>query len=480
MASRSFAGVLKSCRNPSRIINAFLMRPYSAYLRYVKKDLFSRISPIGDPKKSVVPVLDKWVEEGNKVKGLDLKRIIRDLRSRRRYTHALQVAEWMSSKTEGLLTPADHALKLDLIGKVQGLDVAENYFNNLRDQDKVEKTYGALLNCYVRECATDKSLSLLREMKEMGYASSALTYNCEMCLYTNVGQLEKVPNVLSEMKEANISPDNFTYRICLNSYGARSDMDHMEDLLKEMEHLQHMSVDWSTYSVVANHFIKAGIKEKALIYLRKCEENVQRDSPGYNHLISLYSALGNCKEVKRLWALRKAVRKRQSNKDYITMLGSLVKLGEIEEAEKLLREWEASCEFYDFRVPNTLLIGYCQKGWPEKAEQMLLDIIKLGKTPIPNSWSIVAAGYVDKDNMEKAFECMKEALALQSQSEAWRPKNQVVSIILNWVKVNRASEVESFLSSLNTVPSFDQKAINLLETVSADGSNEDIMQEEKL
>ncbi|KAI3427558.1 uncharacterized protein J3R85_009389, partial [Psidium guajava] len=479
MALRSFFNVLKSCRNP-RGIDTFLMKSYSAYGRFVKKDLFSRISPIGDPNQSVVPVLDKWVEEGNKVKGLDIKRIIRDLRSRRRYIHALQVSEWMSSKTEGLSMPADHALKLDLIGKVQGLDVAENYFNSLRDQDKVEKTYGALLNCYVRECATDKSLSLLQKMKVMGYALTSLTYNCEMCLYTNIGQLEKVPHVLSEMKEANISPNSFSYRICLNSYGVRSDLDNMEDLLKEMERLQHVAVDWSTYAVVANHFIKAGIKEKALIYLRKCEENVQRDSPGYNHLISLYANLGNNKEVKRLWALRKANRKRQSNKDYITMLGSLVKLGEIEEGEKLLLEWEASCGFYDFHVPNTLLIGYCRKGWPEKAEQMLRGIIKQGKTPIPNSWSIVAAGYVDKDNMEKAFECMKEALALQSQSKAWRPKNQVVSIILNWVKVNRASEVESFLSSLNTVPCFDQKAINLQETVSADGFNEDIMQEENL
>lgn len=90
MALRSFFDVLKSRRNPSRI-NTFLMRSYSAYGRFVKKDLFSRISTIGDPNQSVAPVLDKWVEEGNKVKGLDLKPIIRDLRSRRRYTHALQV-----------------------------------------------------------------------------------------------------------------------------------------------------------------------------------------------------------------------------------------------------------------------------------------------------------------------------------------------------------------------------------------------------
>lgn len=88
-------------------------------------------------------------------------------------------------------------MQLDLIGRVRGLDSAENYFNNLSDQDKIDKIYGALLNCYVREGNVDKSLSHLQKMKDVGFTFSPLIYNDIMCLYTNTGQIEKAPDVFS-------------------------------------------------------------------------------------------------------------------------------------------------------------------------------------------------------------------------------------------------------------------------------------------
>ena len=103
----------------------------------------------------------------------------------------------MSSKGLCSFSPGDRAVQLDLIGRVRGLDSAENYFNNLSDQDKIDKIYGALLNCYVREGNVDKSLSHLQKMKDVGFTFSALIYNDIMCLYTNTGQIEKVPDVLS-------------------------------------------------------------------------------------------------------------------------------------------------------------------------------------------------------------------------------------------------------------------------------------------
>ncbi|KAK6229455.1 hypothetical protein SCA6_018406, partial [Theobroma cacao] len=62
------------------------------------------------------------------------------------------------------------------------------------------------------------------------------------------------------------------------------------------------------------------------------------------------------------------------------------------------------------------------KGLIEKADAKLQDIIKRRKTATPNSWSIISAGYVHKNNMGKAFECFKEALAVQAQNRDWRPK----------------------------------------------------------
>ncbi|XP_038685279.1 pentatricopeptide repeat-containing protein At4g21705, mitochondrial-like isoform X2 [Tripterygium wilfordii] len=359
----------------------------------------------------------------------------------------------MNSKGHSSFSPADHAVHLDLIGKIRGVEFAESYFNNLADQDKIDKTYGALLSCYVTEGLVDKSLFHVEKMKALGFGVTVLTYNNLLCLYANIGQLEKIPDVFTEMKANGINPDNFSYRICINSYGERSDLKNMEMVLEEMESQPYITMDWSTYSMVTNFYIKAGLKEKALICLKKCEEKVGKDALGYNHLISLYASLGSKDQIMRLWDLSKIKRKKQPkmNRDYITMMGSLVKLGELEEAEKLLTEWEVSCDYYDFRVPNALLIGYCQKSLIEKAEAMLRGIVEKGKTPTPNSWSIIAAGYLGKQDMKKAFECMKEALSIQSENKGWRPKPNIISSILSWLgDTGTIEEVEAFVKSLET------------------------------
>lgn len=358
----------------------------------------------------------------------------------------------MSSKGFCSFSSGDYAVHLDLIGRVNGLESAESYFNNLREEYKIEKSYGALLICYVRGGLVDKSLSHMQKMKELGFASSALVYNDIMCLYTHSGQHEKIHDVLTEMKKSGVFPDNFSYRICINSYGVRSDIKNMEKVLEEMESQPQITMDWTTYSMVTNFFIRAGDHEKSLFYMKKCEGLVDKDALGYSHLISLYASLGRKGEMMRLWNLSKGKCKRQINRDYITMLGSLVKLGELEETEKFLKEWESSGNCYDFRVPNVLLIGYCQNGLVEKAETRLQEIVKKGKTPTPNSWAIIASGYLDSQNMQKAFECMKEALAVQVENKGWRPKPRTVSSLLTWLGDNGDfEEAMAFIKSLMTV-----------------------------
>lgn len=369
----------------------------------------------------------------------------------------------MSSKGLCPISATDHAVQLNLIGKVRGLDSVESYFQNLNDGDKTEKAYGALLNCYVREGLVDKSLSLMQKMKDMGFVS-VLNYNNIMCLYLQTEQYEKVPGVLALMRKDGVSPDTFSYRLGINSYGARSDLMSMEKLLEEMEQQSHVGSDWITYSMVANYYIKADLKEKALVYLKKCEDKAdKRDTIAYNYLISHFASLGSKNAMMRLWKLQKENCKKQLNREYITMLGSFVKLGYLDEAEKLLVEWELSGNSYDFRVPNILLIGYSKNGLIEKAETMLQSMVKRGKNPIPNSWAIIAAGYVDKGNMEKAFQYMKEAVAAQPKNKGWRPKRDVISSILSWVTSNRdIDEVEDFANSLKNVTSMDRDMYLLL------------------
>uniref|UniRef100_A0A2N9G6W3 Pentatricopeptide repeat-containing protein n=1 Tax=Fagus sylvatica TaxID=28930 RepID=A0A2N9G6W3_FAGSY len=107
MASRIIFTILKRSRDLTT--NAILtVRSYStgshANSSSSSRNLFLRISPLGDPSLSVVPVLDQWVLEGKTVKTLELQRIVRDLRARRRYKQALEVSSFSGQCSVWLLS----------------------------------------------------------------------------------------------------------------------------------------------------------------------------------------------------------------------------------------------------------------------------------------------------------------------------------------------------------------------------------------
>ncbi|CAE6184212.1 unnamed protein product [Arabidopsis arenosa] len=348
------------------------------YTNRVKKTtLYSKISPLGDPKSSVYPELQNWVQCGKKVSVAELVRIVHDLRRRKRFLHALEVSKWMNETGVCVFSPTEHAVHLDLIGRVYGFVTAEEYFENLKEQYKNDKTYGALLNCYVRQQNVEKSLLHFQKMKEMGFVSSSLTYNNIMCLYTNIGQHEKVPRVLDEMKEENVALDNYSFRICINAFGAMSDLERIGGILRDMERRPDITMDWNTYAVAAKFYIDGGDCDRAVELLKMSEYRLEKkDGEGYNHLITLYARLGN----------------------------------KIEKLRKYLQNGNHRETVTDFRVPNTVIRGYTGKSMEEKAEAMLEDLARRGKATTPESWGLVATAYAEKGALENAFKCMKTAL----------------------------------------------------------------------
>ncbi|CAN6282584.1 unnamed protein product [Urochloa humidicola] len=413
--------------------------------------LQSTLWPLGHPGTLLVPEIELWAARpGNHLRAVELQRIVKELRKRRRHRQALEVSEWMNLKGHVKFLPKDHAVHLDLIGEIHGVEAAETYFKNLSNNDKTEKPYGALLNCYTRELLVDKALDHFQKMKELGFVFSTLPYNNLMGLYTNLGQHERVPSVMAEMKNNAIIPDNFSYRICINSYGARADFFGLENTLEEMECEPQITVDWNTYAVVANNYIKGNLREKAYSALQKAESKIdKRNSESYNHLISLYGHLGDKSEVKRLWALQMSNCNRHVNKDYTTMLAALMKLDAITEAEALLKEWESSKNAFDFQVPNILLTGYRQKDMLDKAERLLDDFLKKGKVPTSTSWVIVAIGYAEKGNVVKAYELTKNALRVYAPNTGWIPRSSMIEMILRYLgDEGELKDVETFVDLL--------------------------------
>ncbi|MCE2055270.1 hypothetical protein HAX54_042315 [Datura stramonium] len=429
-----------------------------------KVTLYSKISPLGNPSCSVTNELDEWVCKGKKVRFAELQRIILDLRKRKRFSQALEASEWLKSSGIFTFSSTEHAVQLDLIGKVHGFPAAESYFNNLSKEDKNDKTYGALLHCYVRQCQIEKALTHMRKMEEEGVSLSSVAFNDIMSLYTKTGEYERIPEMLRHMKEIGVRPDNLSYRICINSYGARSDIEGMERVLNEMENQSFIAMDWNTYAAVANIYVKAGLNDKANSFLKKAEEKIDnKEGLGYNYLISVNSRLGNKDEVIRLGFLEKSALKRCINRDYINMLEALVRLDALEEAEQLLKEWETSDNCYDIRVPYIVIIGYIDKELYEKAETMLEDLSSKGKILTPNIWGRLAAGYLDKGKFERAVNCMKIALSLKKDSKGWKPDPKVIMKIFSLFGENGSvNDAESFFHSLRPIVPVNREMYHVL------------------
>ncbi|XP_071703018.1 pentatricopeptide repeat-containing protein At2g20710, mitochondrial-like [Rutidosis leptorrhynchoides] len=378
-------------------------------------NLYRRISPVGDPKASMIPILEQWQNEGKTVRFDQLIVIIKSLRKFNRYTHALQLSEWMANK-KPKLQPAGVAVHLDLISRVKGLEEAEKYFNSTPDDVKNLQVYGALLNCYAVTKSVEKAEATAEKMKQFGMMTT-LSYNSMLNLYKKVGDNEKLDKVYQEMTEMGVRCDKPTYYIRLSSYAAACNIKKMEDVLENMEKNSDLNVDWNTYVIASGGYLKSGLLDKSFEMLKKAEALIRGNSKGaaWEILLRMYASLGKKDDVYRIWNLYKTSWRKVYNRGYSAMMHALTKVDDIEGAEKLLAEWESEKLSYDFRIVNMLINAFCNNGLLGKAEAYVDRIVDMGKRPPSSTWCIFVTAYVKKNEMDKAFEMVKKCVASEDK-----------------------------------------------------------------
>ncbi|KAJ7948302.1 Pentatricopeptide repeat-containing protein [Quillaja saponaria] len=420
----------------SRVLRALLYSTEAQTFSSRRDDsLYRRISRAGDPQVSIVPILDQWVEEGRGVKQSELKRFIKMLRNFRRFRHALQVSEWMTGEGNHNLLPGDVAVRLDLISKVHGLELAERYFNSIPETSRTFHVYGALLNCYAEHKSLDRAEATMQKLKDLGYFQRNLFYNVMLNLYSRMGAFEKLDSLVQEMEEKGITGDCFTCSIQLNAYAASSDIEAMEKLLMKMETNPLLTMDWNAYIAAANGYLKAELFEKAYAMMKKSELliNGKIKRVAYENLLTLYTVIGKKEDVYRIWELYKYKSfGKPYNSGYLCMLSSLEKLGDIDGAERILEEWESATTTFDIRLPNLLVTAYCKRGFLGKAEACIERLSESGKEPNASTWNRLALGYIVHNHMEKAVETLKKVI-LASQP-GWKPNLSIVGSCIEYLK----------------------------------------------
>ncbi|XP_044495744.1 pentatricopeptide repeat-containing protein At2g20710, mitochondrial-like isoform X1 [Mangifera indica] len=387
--------------------------------------LFGRISPLGDPKVSIVPILDQWVQEGRAVDKVQLRDFIKRLRSFRRYTHALQMSMWMTDNRYIIFNEGDMAIRLDLIHKVKGIEQAENYFNNIPIQLRGIEVYTSLLNSYVNEKSLEKAEATMQKMRDLRLAKYPLAYNSLLKLYYQNENYEKLDSLMHEMEDKGIACNKVTFGIRLSAYAATCDVKGIEDTVTLIESDSSGVLEWETYFIAASGYVKAGFLDKALSMLKKVEGLItnKASSKAYDYLITQYAACGKKDEVLRLWELYKKNNK-VLNRSYICVMPSILKFDDIESAEKVLQEWESQCEHYDIRIPNFLIAAYCRKGLLQKAETLINRATLKGGKPDAWTWFYIVTAYLRDSQTEKAVDTLEEALVVRGDQrkpneESW-------------------------------------------------------------
>ncbi|XP_024191142.2 pentatricopeptide repeat-containing protein At2g20710, mitochondrial [Rosa chinensis] len=412
---------------------------------------------------SVLPILDRWVQEGQTVDRDELVTIIKELRYYKDYGRALEVSMWMSDKRYAVLFPSDVAIRLDLIAKVHGIEEAEIYFNNTPKQLKVLQVYHALLNCYARAKQLEKAEATMQKMRDLGFCRTSWSYNDLLNLYYKTGNHEKFDSLMSEMEENGIGFDRFTYGIRLSAAAAASDLEGIDKILAEWESDPKILVDWTNYAIAANGYTKAGAVDKALEMLKRSEEHVpnsKRQRPAYEHLMTQYAVLGKKDDTLRLWKCYKEQMKVYS-RGYICVMTSLLNSDDIETAEKIFEEWESEPVNYDIRIPNTLIGAYTRNGFLDKAEAILSRIrLKDGK---PNHTTLIylAKGYLDQGQIEKALELATKAVC--AAPPGWMPNKDVVVACLEKFKMKADLEGAKEFIKLVVDKNMQERLLNHIE-----------------
>ncbi|CAL9094573.1 unnamed protein product [Musa textilis] len=425
--------------------------------------LYNRIAAVGDPTLSVVPLLERWVQEGRPVDQSELRVMVKRMRSFCRYSHALEISTWMSDRRYFYLSPGDVADRLDLIKKVHGLEHAESYFGNIPKQLKVNQVHGALLNCYVQDKCVEKAEALFHRMEEANMLSS-FAFNMLMKMYNEIGQLARVDKIFQEMKNKGFAPDNFTYNILIEAYATGANVEGVKKVLGSIKHSE-IAAGWYTYAVAAKGYVKSGLIDEALVLLKESKKLMpqRKGNAAYGFLLTVYSDIGDKSEMYQVWNKYKSLDKVATSM-YMCMMSGLLKLDDVEGAEAILKEWESVTSFRDFRLPNLLIGAYCKRGLLEKAELLVNKAIESGLAPYANAWDRLASLYFDCGQNLKAVEAMKKALA--KGQAPWKPNPTSVMRTLEYMKEQKdVEEAEEIVKLLKRHGPLTQEIYNCLLSI---------------
>ncbi|CAM8955749.1 unnamed protein product [Rhodiola kirilowii] len=357
------------------------------------------------PGLSIGSALDKYIEDGKEVNSSDIADAMLRLRQRRMFGRALQLYEWLEKNKLIEFNEKEYASRLDLLVKVRGIHKGESYINSIPESFRGELIYRTLLANIVVLGNGRKAEEIFNKMRDMDFPLSSFSYNQLLILYMRTDK-KKIADVLLLMEQENVKPTPFTYKILIETKGQTSDLTGMEQLVETMKS-DGMEPDISTLTLMAKHYIRGGLKDKALKLMKQIEgDDLKANRPACAYLLPLYASLGDANEVKRIWEVCES---RPYLPECMGAIEAWGRLKNVEEAERVFDKMLQTSKRISAKQYNSLLKVYVDNKMLAKGKELVNKMGELGCTIGPYTWDALVKMYVEAGEVEKADAILQKA-----------------------------------------------------------------------
>ncbi|KAL6839041.1 hypothetical protein ACP4OV_031095 [Aristida adscensionis] len=348
------------------------------------------------PPKDLRAVLDKWVQNGNRLKRNEVLMALFHLRKQRLYCKALQFMEWIERGKLLNFEERDYACHLDLIARNHGIEAAQKYIERVPKPFRNEVLYETLLVNCVCLSNVKKAEEVFKEIRNLFLPLTISACNQMILLYKRVAR-RKVVDILTLMEMENIKPSPFTYKLLIDLKGRSNDTLGVESVLNMMK-ASGVEPDFATQTMVAKFYISGGLIEKAEEVMRRMEVYVKDKRHAVRSLLDLYARLRRPDDVARIWNSCADPRL----EDFLAAIEAWGELGHIEQAEETFKALQKTSPKLTSKYYNAMLNVYAKNKHLAKGKEFLERMHFAGYSTGPLTWDALVKLYVNSGEVNKA------------------------------------------------------------------------------
>eukprot|EP00250_Pteridium_aquilinum_P006152 c16125_g1_i1 orf=203-2128(-) len=354
-------------------------------------------------------VVDSWLEEGNIASRPALIYTILAFRSWKKNKRALELFDWVVAEKAFEMTDMDHAIYIDLVGKIDGCKMASKHYTQIPKSFQTTMVYSVLLAAYVEHNMEKCARRLLSRARLMGLAEQVFLYNQLLFFYKGKGRISDVADLLKEMEELGVDANLYTYNIILDLRARKGDVVGMRNVWKCLEKEKNMKPDAASYALLARGYINAGLRGKAECAIKRIEVSPYRQKQVvFRWLLKLYAQLKREEDLERVWGLLSSISKSPVD-DYSIMIESLGKAGELKRAEEMFKEGVNKFGIKRLHQYHALLSVFLNNGMIQKAEDLVEKMSKDSFNPGSATYHQLIEMYVRNGDEKKAMETLGKA-----------------------------------------------------------------------